>query len=245
MGEYCKNNVTTLEHACYLIEYFSEIMWHWKKWDRKMTTFLIKFINRLRKRQILLTIYLSYYFTYLKLYDLKNNTNFCNSQVPDEFGAEYREGSTGNFPVHPKTIRNLVLHANLPYSAKIIDVGHGSGLPLLTLYKMGFRNLSGVEHGLVPFELSERNLKEIANIYYGDAFEIDYSAYDTILFSSPFRGKLAERFINSLPTNIHTLITIAHNQELELVLIKKGYEELYSVKHPFYNTFNGKVWRLL
>ena len=206
-----------------------------------MTVILKKIINRVLKGQILITAYLLYYFTFLKFYDLKNNTDFCNSQVPDKFGAKCREGSTGNFPVHPNIIKKLVLNAKLPSSTKIIDVGHGSGLPLYTLYKMGFHNLSGVEHGLIPFQLSEKNLNNIADIQYGDAFNINYKQFDVVLFCSPFRDELAEHFINKLPQNIHTIITVAHNLELESVLIKNGYEEIYSLKHPFYKTFNGKV----
>jgi len=208
-----------------------------------MIKILKKIIYRVRKGEIITTAYLLYYFTYLKLYDLRNNTDFCNSQVPDKFGADYREGSTGNFPVHPHAIKTLIVEAELLDSSKIIDVGHGSGLPLYTLYKMGFKNIFGIEHGLIPFNLSQKNLNNMASIQYGDAFEVDYTHYDVVLFCSPFRHEYAESFVNMLPDNIHTIITISHDISLEPVLLGNGYIEKYYYKHHIYSIFNGKVWK--
>ena len=157
----------------------------------RMILLLKKFIGRVKKGQVITPLYLAYYFAYLKLFDLIYRTNFCNSQTPDEFGTQYRLGSTGNFPVSPRVIKKLIRMSNLPHTAKIIDVGHGSGLPLFVLSKMGYKNLFGVEHGLIPFRISQKNLNNgIADIQFGDAFDINFELYDAVVFCSPFRGAL-------------------------------------------------------
>lgn len=202
-----------------------------------------KFTRRIIAGDYKKTIYLSYYYTYLKIFDISNNTNFCNSQTPDEYKSNYRKGSTGNFPAHPKLVKKFIEESAIPLNSKIIDVGHGSGLPLYVASKLGFKNLTGIEHGLIPYNISKKNLsKKNIDLIYGDAFSLDYTLYDCIFFFSPFRGELAIDFFSEIPLNIKKIITVNHDPAIEGVLKSKDYKNIFNYQHVLYQNFNCKIW---
>lgn len=203
-----------------------------------------KFIRRITTGDYKKAFYLSYYYTYLKIFDVLNNTNFCNSQTPDEYNSNYREGSTGNFPAHPRLVKKFIEEGMISIDSRIIDVGHGSGLPLYIASKLGFQNLSGVEHGLVPYNISKKNLPEKnITLIHGDAFSLDYTRYDCIFFFSPFRGKLAIDFFSNTPSNIKKIITVNHDPVIEEILESKGYKNIFNYQHILYQNFNCKIWK--
>ena len=202
-----------------------------------------KFIRRIGSGQIINTLYLSYYYSLLKIYDLMYSTNFCNSQTPDEYDSVYRAGSTGNFPAHPNIVKKMLQAYHLPKDIRIIDVGHGSGLPLHVASKLGFSNLTGVEHGYYPYMLSKENLKPSIHLIHGDAFDIDYTEYELLFFFSPFRGELAKKFFEEIPENIVFIITVNHDRIIEEVLLRRKYNEIFNYQHLVYLNFNGKVWK--
>ena len=70
------------------------------------------FVARLRRGEIVKTLYLTYYYAYLTLYDRRHGTNFSNSQAPEDMGSE-PSGGAGNFPAHPQLVKRFLRSANL------------------------------------------------------------------------------------------------------------------------------------
>jgi hypothetical protein len=108
---------------------------------------------------------------------------------------------------------------------------------------MGFRNLTGIEYGQIPFDLSVRNVGSRARLIHGDATRIDLSPYDAIFFFNPFRGKLAEQFFEEIPGSIGTVLTINHDVRVEPTLTQLGFSCAFAYAHPIYKNFNGKIWK--
>lgn len=128
------------------------------------------FVERVKRGEIVKPLYLTYYNAYLAIYDRRHGTNFSNSQAPHEMGSE-QIGGTGNFPAHPKLVRKFLRAANLERDAAFLDVGHGSGIVLYVASELNFTNLSGVEYGKVPYELSTANVGDKATLMRGNALD--------------------------------------------------------------------------
>lgn len=206
--------------------------------DRKVQAF----VARVRRGEIVQPLYLSYYYTYLSYYDRRHGTNFSNSQAPGEMGSP-DSGGTGNFPAHPRLVRRFLRSAGLAKSDTIIDVGHGSGIVLHVAAEMGFTNLTGVEFGKVPYDLSVHNLGDRARLIHGDAREVDLSSFRAVTFFSPFRGDLAVEFFEGMPGNVEVVLTINHDEVIEPVLVSKGFHPEWTYQHRVYKNFNAKLWR--
>jgi hypothetical protein len=198
------------------------------------------FVARVRRGDLKNALYLTYYYMYLGLYDVKHKTHFAVSHRPDE--SDVPLGGTGNFPAHPKIVRRLLVESGLLKSASIIDVGHGSGIALHVASKMGFNRLTGVEYGEVPFVLSRQNLGTKASLHHGDALAFNLEDFDGILFFSPFRGELANRFFFNLPVRPSCLVLINHDRLIEKGLAAQGFVKTYQYQHLIYKNFNGQIW---
>lgn len=203
---------------------------------------LKKFMNRVRKQQIKEAFYLSYFYSYLILYDHWYQTEFAHSQSAEELHVP--KGGTGNFPAHPRLVKKFLRAANLRSEDQIIDVGCGSGMILHVAYRLGFKNLSGIEVSDHVFSFSQKNLSG-KNIYLhqGDALQLDLTKYSAITFFSPFRGELAKQFFKKLPPNINAVIVVNHDKCIEPVLVGLGFFEAFVYQHPIYMNFNGKVYK--
>ena len=203
--------------------------------------FVNSFFSRLLNGEIKKPFYLAYYYSYLYLYDCLNDTNFCNSQKPEEGGVP--EMGTGNFPAHPRIVELFIKRAKISNDSNIIDIGSGSGVVLHVAYKLGYLNLSGVEYSKLAYDLSVENLKnKPVKIFHGDAFNLDISEFDTIFFFSPFRGDLAEKFFSVTPNGVKKIILVNHDRKIEPILKRLGFEETFSYTHKIYQNFNGKVF---
>lgn len=204
--------------------------------------FVRAFFRRVRDGEIKNALYLSYYYTYLFFFDRRHGTNFTNSHAPSEMEGSLRSG-TGNFPAHPRLIQRYLRESGLSKDARILDVGHGSGIVLFVASQYGFTRLTGIEHAAEPYRISVENLGDRAELMHGDAFALDLTTYDAIFFFSPFRGEMASRFFSDLPGNIHTLVTVNHDRIIEPVVEQLGFRKVYDYQHPLYANFNGVVWK--
>lgn len=200
-------------------------------------------IARLRRGDIRNTAYLTYYYTYLMLYDCFHGTRFAVSHKPAEVGSEPMAGATGNFPIHPRLVRLYLSNSGLDKNAPVIDVGHGSGTMLYVAARMGYTNLTGVEYGRLPYELSTYNLAGKATLLHDNAFNIDLSRFEAIFFFNPFRGECAEQFMSRVPTNISTIITINHDSIINDILFKKGFMKIFSYRNLIYKNFDGIIFK--
>lgn len=200
------------------------------------------FVRRVRSGQLGSALYLAYYYTYLSLYDVRFGTHFSNSQTPDEMGSS-EVGGTGNFPAHPRLVRRLLAEAGVGEMDAVIDVGHGSGSALFAAYRAGLRNLTGVEYGRVPYELSVRNLGTRATLIHGDAMSLDLTPFSTVLFFSPFRGDLAVSFFEGLPADVTTVCAVNHDPVIEPLLRDLEFRLTWEYQHPLYEPFNAHVWK--
>jgi len=209
----------------------------------RTSRFMTAFWKRISTGDFLNAAYLSYYYLFLLLYDLKFNTDFANSQTPTEGGVP--TGGTGNFPAHPRLVRKYINAANIQRDSRILDVGHGSGIVLHVAHKMGFTHISGIEYSKLAFDKSMKNLSKDVNLIHGDALDFDISPYDSLFFFSPFRGEMAKQFFSDLPSSLRTIITVNHDKIIELPLSKQGFSVIYSYRHPIYRNFNAKVWKRL
>jgi pseudaminic acid biosynthesis-associated methylase len=72
-----------------------------------------------------------------------------------------------------RTKLNEVFLGDLDRSAKILEVGSNLGNQLLSLQRMGFENLYGIEVNSYAIERAKANTKNI-NIIRGDAFDIPF-----------------------------------------------------------------------
>jgi hypothetical protein len=200
------------------------------------------FVARVRRGEIVKPLYLAYFYLYLSFYDRRNGTNFSNSQSPEEMGSE-PSGGTGNFPAHPRLVRKYLLAADVDRDAALLDVGHGSGVVLHVASELGFTNLSGVECGKVPYELSVANVGDKAELTRGNALDVDLTSYSVLTFFSPFRGELAVDFFEKLPDTVDVVLTINHDPVIEPVLTRKGLFVDWCYQHKIYENFSAKLWR--
>lgn len=205
----------------------------------KIKRFVHAFYRRFSNGEVVEALYLSYYYLFLFLYDLRYRTDFANSQTPAQGGVPI--GGTGNFPGHPRLVQRFIQAANIKPEARILDVGHGSGMVLHVAYNMGFKNISGVEYSKVAFEKSVQNLGDKAILIHGNALTLDMTCYEVIFFYSPFRGQMAKEFFSKIPSNIRTVVTVNHDPIIEPILIQ-NFKENYSYQHPIYKNFNAKIW---
>ena len=200
------------------------------------------FVARVRRGEIVKPLYLTYYYLYLSFYDRRNDTNFSNSQAPEEMGSE-PSGGAGNFPAHPRLVRKYLLAADIDRDTALLDVGHGSGMVLYVASELGFTNLSGVEYGKAPYELSVGNLGDKAELMRGNALDVDLAPYSVVTFFNPFRGELAADFFEKLPDTVDVVLTINHDPVIEPVLERKGLFVDWSYQHKIYENFSAKLWR--
>ena len=200
------------------------------------------FVARLRRGEIVKPLYLTYYYAYLTLYDRRHGTNFSNSQAPEDMGSE-PSGGAGNFPAHPQLVKRFLRSANLPPDTAILDVGHGSGVVLHVASELGFTNLTGVEFGKVPYDLSVANVGGKATLIHGDALDMDLTSFDAITFFGPFTGEIATQFFEKVPGNVEVILTINHDRIIEPILTGSGFSVDWSYQHRIYENFNAKLWK--
>ncbi|MGA1980103.1 MAG: pseudaminic acid biosynthesis-associated methylase [Sedimentisphaerales bacterium] len=110
------------------------------------------------------------------------------------FGKEYTDRNTltleqmdelykRNYGVS-RTELNKAFLGDLDRSIKILEVGSNLGNQLLSLQKMGFENLYGIEVNSYAIERAKANTKNI-NIIRGDAFDIPFkNRYFDLVFTS-------------------------------------------------------------
>lgn len=207
-----------------------------------MIRLLRAFARRIQRGELRNALYLSYYFCYLWLRDLRFKTKFAHSQRPDELGNP--ASSTGNFPAHPRLVTRLLRISGLPKQSVILDIGHGSGSSLFAAARKGYSQLRGIEIADGPFECSKENLKRLAQLSQGDARTVDLFDVDGIFFFNPFRGEVAKELFSRLPVNLKVVITM--NPDLESVattLANSGFRVIYSYRHPIYASFDAQIWR--
>ena len=83
-----------------------------------------------------------------------------------------------------RTELNEAFVGDLDRSVKILEVGSSVGNQLLSLQKMGFKDLYGIEINSYAVELSKSNTRNI-NIIQGSAFDIPFkSGYFDLVFTS-------------------------------------------------------------
>ncbi len=111
-----------------------------------------------------------------------------------EFGKEYTDRNTlapeqldklykSNYGI-TETELNQAFLGDLEWSAKILEVGSNVGNQLLSLQKMGFENLYGIEVGSYAVERSKAHTKDI-NIICASAFDIPFKDdYFDLVFTS-------------------------------------------------------------
>lgn len=208
-----------------------------------MRNLVRSFVGRVRRGDLINAVYLTYYYSYLMAYDLRHGTRFAVSHKPTEMESAPIGGATGNFPAHPRLVRLFLNKCDLRKDTPIIDVGHGSGIVLHVASQMGYTNLTGIEYGKIPFDLSVKNLGGKAHLVHGDAFTLDLSPFEAVFFFSPFRGEMAVDFFSRISDNIKTILTINHDTIVEPLLVDKGFHETFSYRHPIYKNFNGKIWK--
>lgn len=201
-----------------------------------------KFINRIRKGEVRQAIYLSYFYSYLTLYDLWFSTKFAHSQSAEITNVP--KGGTGNFPSHPWLVKKFLSEASLSREDRLVDVGCGSGMVLHVAHRLGFVNLDGVEYSEHVLSIARQNLSgKRIGLYQADAREFDLTGYSVISFFNPFRGELAEQFFLGLPPTIRKVIVINADKCIEPILTEQGFFEVFSYRHPIYENFNGKVYK--
>ena len=200
------------------------------------------FLARVKRGEIVKPLYLTYYYTYLTLYDRRHGTNFSNSQAPEDMDSE-PSGGAGNFPAHPRLVKKFLRSADIDPGAAILDVGHGSGVVLHVASELGFTHLTGVEFGRIPYELSVANVGDKATLIHGNAFDVDLTTFDVITFFGPFTGELARQFFEKVPDNIEIVLTINHDRIIEPILKDLGFAMSWSYQHRIYENFNAKLWR--
>lgn len=207
---------------------------------KQFLRFTNAFFIRLTKGQLRAPIYLTYFYSYLYVYDMLNGTNFTHSQSAEETGVP--KGGTGNFPAHPRIVEKFLQKSGIALKCSILDVGSGSGIALHTARKLGFSKLTGIEYSQTAYNASKQNLDNDISLIYGDALDIDVSKYEAIFFFNPFRDALATMFFEKLPLDVKTIIAINYDPQIEPILKCNGFDVTFVYKHPFYDNFNGKVF---
>jgi len=208
---------------------------------QQLNRFIKSFFRRIKRGEFLTAIYLSYFYSYLYVYDLINRTNFTNSQTPEEGGVP--SGGTGNFPAHPRIVRLLIAKSGLDINSNILDVGSGSGIVLFVADKLGYKYLTGVEFSRNAFEISRCNLKPEIELINKNALDVEMSIYDAIFFFSPFRGNLAVDFFKKLPPNIKKIIAVNYDRKIDPLLQNLGFTPSYCYQHIVYKNFNAKIFQ--
>jgi pseudaminic acid biosynthesis-associated methylase len=102
-----------------------------------------------------------------------------------------------------RTELNKAFLGDLDRSVKILEVGSNLGNQLLSLQKMGFENLYGIEVNSYAIEQAKANTKNI-NIIWGDVFDIPFKdrCFD-IVFTSGVLIHIAPQDIEGALKEIH------------------------------------------
>jgi len=102
-----------------------------------------------------------------------------------------------------RTELNKAFLGDLDRSVKILEVGSNLGNQLLSLQKMGFENLYGIEVNSYAIEQAKANTKNI-NIIRGDVFDIPFKdRYFDIVFTSGVLIHIAPQDIKGALKEIH------------------------------------------
>ena len=212
-------------------------MFHIKEFKK----FIKKFFLRLMKGQFKNSLYLTYYYCYLFFYDIVNKKYFMQSNSVLETGVPV--GGTGNFPAHPRIVKMFLQKAKISKNDRILDVGSGNGIVLFVAYKLGFRNLVGIEYNKDTYNQSKINLSNKALLFHGNALNFDLSKVEVIIFFKPFKGNLAIQFFKTIPTITKTIILFNHDQIVEPIIRNLGFKEIFNYQHFIYKNFNGKIFK--
>lgn len=207
-----------------------------------MTSLVSSFIRRLKAGDAKNALYLTYYYSYLKLYDRRHRTRFAVSHAPSQSGAD-TIGGTGNFPAHPVLVRRFLSEAGIARTSRIIDIGHGSGIALYVASEMGYEELTGIEFAEEPYALSVSNLDGRAQLLRGDALTVDLSDFDAVLFFNPFGGERARQLFTGVGDRVATVIAINADPVVGVTLGAQGFEPTYEYRHRIYGNFNARIWK--
>ncbi|MDD5063440.1 MAG: methyltransferase domain-containing protein [Phycisphaerae bacterium] len=102
-----------------------------------------------------------------------------------------------------RTALNEAFLGNFERSVKILEVGSNLGNQLLSLQRMGFENLYGIEVNSYAIEHAKNNTKNI-NIIRGNAFDIPFKdRYFDIVFTSGVLIHIAPQDIERALQEIH------------------------------------------
>jgi SAM-dependent methyltransferase len=202
------------------------------------------FFRRIKQGNFLSTFYLVYFYIYLLFFDYRWNTSFVKSSHPQPL-ITGKDG-TGNFPIHPAVVRQFLKNSGVPFEAKIIDIGSGSGMALYIMYQAGYRNLCGIELNPEVVAEAKRNLPSDVKIIHENALNLKLDALgaECIFMFNPFRGKTLEAFLKSLPVKVRTVIAINCDPLLSRVLMEKNYKIAHTYRHMLYGNFSGQIWKL-
>jgi len=133
-----------------------------------------------------------------------------------------------------KTELNETFVGDLERSVKILEVGSNLGNQLLSLQKMGFENLYGIEVNSYAIEQAKANTRNI-NIIQGDAFDIPFKdRYFDLVFTS---GVL----IHIAPQDIERALREIHRCSREYIWGYEFYADTYTEVR--YREHDNLLWK--
>jgi len=122
-----------------------------------------------------------------------------------KFGKEYtsRNINTKEYNIIPRSELNKLFLGKLDKNIRILEVGCNIGNQLISLQKMGFKSLYGIELQQEAVELSKDKSKNI-NIVCGSAFDIPFrDGFFDLVFTSGLLIHISPDDINSVLSEIY------------------------------------------
>ena len=197
-------------------------------------------LRRVKSGDLRNAAYLSCYYTYLRLRDLRGGTRTAVSSLAPQ-GISGSRRSTGNFPFHPKLVRRALAHIPEGDRGSFVDIGCGSGIALLEASRLRFRTVSGIELFPEVAELSRRNCRTSSgtpiNVTDGNALDMDLSEYEVAWIFNPFKeNEDYVRLFQKLIQARWILIAAAPD------IVPPGSTLLHSYQHAVFSRFNFRVF---
>lgn len=179
-----------------MVEYNPQIKYNSKLYQNKIVRRIIIYLRKL-----------------VSVYDYILDKKICGCSLVKYVPSLYRQtkGATGSQSTSYWILDEIFKDAEFTEDDKFIDVGCGKARVLAYLLNKKFPGkLYGIELNDTVAEYAKKWTSKYSNvtIMNGDAFEIDYNAYNILFLGRPFEPEFFKKYITKLEDELTHPVTI-------------------------------------
>lgn len=130
-----------------------------------------------------------------------------------------------------------------PNEKNLLDIGSGKGRIMVAAAHYGFTTITGIDFAKELCEAAKTNVNKIKgkfpgttfNIYCKDVLNYELNPNDKVFFLfNPFNKDIMEKFSERIDQSVRqhprSIYLIYANPQQKVVLLEKGYKEIFSIK---------------